>query len=138
MRIPPIYLKAWSTVGGNVCEGLGVWPCSRRCITGSGFPAYKVPHYAHLALSLFHGCLSVLCYLPAKLSATVPAPAPHFLACCHTPHHSGHGLTLRNYKLQVNSSFYKCPQSWFLSTATDITERANNVIQGKVHNMCQL
>lgn len=74
--------------------------------------------FAHLALSV-HGCLSVLCYLPAKLSATVPAPAPHFLACCHTPHHSGDGLTLRNYKLQVNSSFYKCPQSWFLSTATE-------------------
>lgn len=53
-----------------------------------------------------HGIPSKLsasyCVSRCELSATAPELCPP--TWCHAPYHDGHGLTLQNYKPQINSS----------------------------------
>ena len=83
------------------CEGLGVWPCWRRCVPRVAFKILKVLARPSLPLSV---CLSVF-PLPVdhdlKLSATFLAPC---LSVWHASSWDGNGLTLWNGK-QAPSKF---------------------------------
>ena len=117
----PIGSYVWS-LGGTVREQWGGVTLEELCHWGWAFRFEK---------SLFHSqSLSLPLPLPLPSPSlclvildqdmsSVFALALCLPACHHDPPHEDHGLSLWNFKPQINSFFYKLPWSWCLITVIE-------------------
>lgn len=113
-----VHLNSCSTVGEIVWEGLkGVALLEEVCHWGWALSFKKPMSFlvsSSLSLHVPASLCSVVIVSTCKLSATAPE------SFCHAPHHSGHGLTLWNYKRSPNYMLiFMFPWLWCLFTAIE-------------------
>lgn len=117
-----LYLNAWPAVGGAVGKELGGVPLR------VGFEVWKplaIPSDLFLCASLLAPWL-LSQYVSSQL--LLPCHAC-LLACCCTPYHGGHGLTLRNCKQTPNEVFSSISCLGFCHSNRIVTKTSGNVVQ---------